>query len=174
MALVERSALVEFSAAQMFDLVQNVPAYPEFLPWCGGARVDHLENDGMQATIVIDFAGVRQSFTTRNRHTPPSHIQVALVDGPFSLLQGDWKFIELAPDACKVVFKLEYRFSNFLLEKLIGPVFSRIAASFVDSFVKRARQRYGQGAKTLAGAAPVSPRPSEPQNEPDSSPPPQP
>lgn len=140
---IERSVLVSFSAQQMFDLVADVAAYPQFMPWCGGAQVLESTPAGMKATVQIDFHGLKQSFTTRNTHQAPELIELRLVDGPFSALEGRWRFHALAPDACKVVFELQYAFSSRTLETLIGPVFNRIAAGFIDAFVKEAERRHG-------------------------------
>jgi len=143
MHTVQRSVLVPYNAAQMFDLVADVDKYPEFMPWCGGARVHSRDAHGMQASITIAFAGVRQTFTTRNTHQYPESITVALVNGPFSHLTGQWAFQALSEDACKVVFTMEYAFSNRALEMVVGPVFNRIASSFVDSFTQRAQACHG-------------------------------
>ncbi len=126
----------------MFDLVADVEKYPEFMPWCGGSVVQSRDDQGMQASITISFAGIKQSFTTRNRHDYPRQIDFELVDGPFSRLSGKWEFKELAPDACKVIYTMEYAFSNRALEMVVGPVFNRIATSFIDSFTQRAQNCY--------------------------------
>jgi len=141
---VERSVLVPHSAAQMFDLVADVEKYPQFMPWCGGATVSHRDELGMQASITIALAGLKQTFTTRNSHSYPKKIELELVDGPFSMLKGEWLFNALTEDACKVVFTLQYEFSSRTLEKLIGPIFNRIASSFIDSFTQRALSIYGE------------------------------
>lgn len=141
---VHRSVLVPYSNAQMFDLVADVEKYPEFMPWCGGAEVRSRDEQGMEASITIAFAGMRQRFTTRNVHVYPERIDLHLVDGPFSKLVGHWYFQALAPDACKVLFTMEYEFSNRALEAIVGPVFNRIASSFIDSFTKRAQAVYGE------------------------------
>ncbi len=126
----------------MFDLVADVARYPEFMPWCGGARV-HWKNDtGMQATVDIHFAGIRQSFTTRNDHDYPRRIVFHLVDGPFSRLTGYWTFEALGTDGCKVSYIMEYAFSSRALSAVVGPVFNRIASSFIDSFTRRAHDVY--------------------------------
>jgi ribosome-associated toxin RatA of RatAB toxin-antitoxin module len=98
----------------------------------------------MRASITISFAGVRQAFTTQNRHEYPGLITLELVDGPFSVLTGRWEFNELSPQACKVLFTMEYAFSSRALEAVVGPVFNRIASSFIESFTRRAQDRYGQ------------------------------
>jgi ribosome-associated toxin RatA of RatAB toxin-antitoxin module len=141
---VERSVLVLHSASQMFDLVADVEKYPQFMPWCGGATVSAHDSHGMQASITISFAGIKQTFTTRNKHQYPSCIELELVDGPFSVLTGKWEFISLSQDACKVMFTLNYQFSNRTLETLVGPIFNRIATSFIDSFTQRALVCYGE------------------------------
>ena len=112
------------------------------MPWCGGASVQSRDEHGMQATITISFAGIRQSFTTRNEHDYPRQITFNLVDGPFSELTGKWEFVELSPDACKVVYTMQYAFANRGLERVVGPVFNRIASSFIDSFTQRAQACY--------------------------------
>ena len=126
----------------MFDLVADVEKYPQFMPWCGGASIQARDEHGMQASITISFAGIRQSFTTRNEHDYPRQITFNLVDGPFSELTGKWEFIELSPDACKVVYTMQYAFSSRGLERVVGPVFNRIASSFIDSFTQRAQACY--------------------------------
>jgi ribosome-associated toxin RatA of RatAB toxin-antitoxin module len=141
---VERSVLVLHSASQMFDLVADVEKYPQFMPWCGGATVSAHDAHGMQASITISFAGLKQTFTTRNKHLYPTCIELELVDGPFSALTGKWEFISLSQDACKVLFTLNYQFSNRTLETLVGPIFNRIASSFIDSFTQRAQVCYGE------------------------------
>jgi ribosome-associated toxin RatA of RatAB toxin-antitoxin module len=128
----------------MFDLVADVEKYPQFMPWCGGASVSAHDAHGMQASITISFAGIKQTFTTRNKHHYPSCIELELVDGPFSDLTGKWEFISLSQDACKVLFTLNYQFSNRTLETLVGPIFNRIASSFIDSFTQRALVCYGE------------------------------
>ncbi|HWA11907.1 MAG TPA: type II toxin-antitoxin system RatA family toxin [Burkholderiales bacterium] len=143
MALTEKSVLVEYAAAQMYALVADVPSYPEFLPWCGGAEVLREEDDVVHAAIRIDFRGIRQQFSTENRLHAPDLIEMKLVDGPFRTLDGSWRFKALGDQACRVDFRLHYEFSSRLLEKLVGPVFHYIANTFVDAFVKRAAQLYG-------------------------------
>ncbi len=144
MPQVHKSVLIWYSPTEMYDLVTDVESYPQFLPWCGGASVDASEGDSVCATVVIDFKGIRQSFTTRNTNVPGQEVRMQLVSGPFSNLQGHWLFNPLADGkACKVEFVLDYRFSNFVVEKVIGPVFNHIASSFVDAFVRRAKSVYG-------------------------------
>ena len=127
----------------MFDLVAKVEDYPQFLPWCGGVEVRERGEGGIVATLAIHYHGVRQRFTTSNQNTPSTSIRMALVDGPFKILDGLWTFKALRDDACKIDLDLHYEFSNLLLEKLVGPVFGIIANSMVDSFCQRAEAVYG-------------------------------
>jgi len=143
MAVVHKSVLLAYSAEQMFALVDRVEDYPAFLPWCGGVEIRERAPDRLVAAIQINYHGIRQSFTTENTHTPPTAMQMTLVEGPFSHLDGQWHFKPLREDACKIEFDLHYEFSSKMLEKLIGPVFSKIADSFVESFCKRAEAVYG-------------------------------
>ena len=142
MALVEKSVLIERTAKQMYDLVECIEDYPKFLPWCGGSSVTSLEGDVVHASVQIDYHGLRQSFTTENARVAPYSIDMTLQDGPFQHLDGVWRFVPLSDAACKVEFRLHYEFSSQLLEKLVGPVFSHVANSFVDAFVKRAEKVY--------------------------------
>ena len=140
---VDRSVLVPYTPAQMFDLVADVDNYPAFMPWCGGAEVLSRDEQGMVASVTIAFAGMRQQFTTKNTHDYPNRIDLELVDGPFSSLAGHWQFQALGDEGCKVLFTMEYAFSSRTLEKLVGPVFNRVASSFIDSFTRRAQDCYG-------------------------------
>ncbi|BCM24807.1 type II toxin-antitoxin system RatA family toxin [Methyloradius palustris] len=142
MAHVEKTVLVNFSAAQMYALVDTVEKYPEFLPWCGGIDLIERDETTTTATLHIDYHGIKQKFTTQNFKTYPSSMEITLKDGPFSHLEGNWRFIALSETACKIEFKLTYEFSNLFLEKLISPVFSHIANTFVDAFVVRAEKVY--------------------------------
>jgi len=143
MAVVHKSVLLGYSAQQMFALVNAVEDYPKFLPWCSGVTIREREGDRLVATLQINYHGVRQSFTTENLNAAPVSMKMRLVDGPFKMLDGTWTFKALREDACKIDFDLKYEFSSRLLEQLIGPVFSMIANSFVDSFCKRADVIYG-------------------------------
>ncbi len=149
---VNKSVLLWYSPTQMYDLVTAVPDYPRFLPWCAQAEVLDTHATGVTARVHLSMAGLRHAFTTRNEHVPGQQVSMHLVDGPFSVLEGTWRFHALAqpgaapdvaPSACKVEFDLRYAFSSRALELVISPVFDRIANTFVDSFVKRAEQVYG-------------------------------
>jgi ribosome-associated toxin RatA of RatAB toxin-antitoxin module len=138
MAKVNKSILVEHPAGAMFALVDQVEEYPDFLPWCGGTDVKWRDELVTIATIHIDYMGVKQSFTTENCKSHPTEMNLTLQDGPFTHLQGHWRFHALGNAACKIEFDLSYTFSSRLLETLLSPVFNHIANTFVDAFVTRA------------------------------------
>jgi ribosome-associated toxin RatA of RatAB toxin-antitoxin module len=142
---VKKSVLLWYSPHEMYELVTAVKDYPKFLPWCERADVLETHEGGMTAKLYLHYAAVRHAFTTRNTHVPDSEVVVTLVDGPFSKLDGTWKFQRLGSggNACKIDFDMCYAFSNLALELLLSPVFDRVANTFVDSFVKRAEQVYG-------------------------------
>ncbi len=144
MAQVEKTVLVMHSCETMFQLVDAVEDYAGFLPWCGGSDVIERTEQVTQATIHIRYHGIVQHFTTRNHKQFPHQMDITLVDGPFKQLTGHWHFIALREDACKIEFKLEYVFANGLIERIIAPVFSHIANTFVDSFVKQANKLYSK------------------------------
>lgn len=143
---VKKSVLLWYSPREMFDLVVDVPAYPQFLPWCQRAEVLSQEPGAMTARLHLAYAGVRHAFTTRNTQVEGQSVSMGLVDGPFSHLEGLWRFLPLGPDgkACKVEFALSYAFSSRPLELVVSPVFDRIANTFVDAFVARAEQVHGK------------------------------
>ena len=138
MVIVERQALVPHSAARMYALVEDVESYPRFLPWCSGAEVAFRDAERPVATLHVEYRGVRQQFTTENRKRPGEHIGLALVRGPFRSLRGEWRFVALAEDACRVELSLAYELGSPLLDRLLGPAFDHIANTFVDAFVRRA------------------------------------
>ncbi len=142
---VKKSVLLWYSPREMYQLVTAVADYPKFLPWCEKAELLESRTDGVTARLHLAYMGVRHTFTTRNEHVADAAVVVGLVDGPFSLLDGTWRFMPLGVDgkACKIDFDLRYAFASTALEVLVSPVFDRVANTFVDSFVKRAEQVYG-------------------------------
>jgi ribosome-associated toxin RatA of RatAB toxin-antitoxin module len=139
---VERSVLVPYTAEQMFSLVAAIRDYPKFLPWCAATHVRPRHDGQVDATIDIHYRGVRSRFTTRNDNRHPESIQMALVDGPFRRLAGQWLFRALREDACRVQLHLHYDFAPGLLGRAIAPVFDGITASLIDSFTRRAEALY--------------------------------
>ena len=143
MPRIEKSALVPYSADEMFKLVTDISKYGDFLPWCGGARVLQRDGDEVTAEVDIAYKSVKQSFTTENVYDEGKQVTMRLKDGPFSNLNGVWKFIALGDNACKILFNIEFGFANRLVGAVIGPVFSLIANGMVDAFQKRAIEIYG-------------------------------
>lgn len=142
MALVEKSVLIMRTPAQMFELVDRVEDYPQFLPWCGGTDLISRTADHTAARIHINYHGIKAQFATENAKDPPHVMKIAFREGPFKRLEGSWRFTALGEAGCKVEFRLDYEFSSTILEKVLGPVFSHIVKTFVDSFVKRANHVY--------------------------------
>jgi ribosome-associated toxin RatA of RatAB toxin-antitoxin module len=152
MKQVKKSVLLWYSPHEIYQLVIDVEAYPQFLPWCERVEVLRREGQALTARLHLAYSGLRHAFTTRNVQVPDQSVHIGLVDGPFSLLDGMWRFVPLAlpaaqgsaaDAACKIEFELRYAFSNAVLEAAISPVFDRIANTFVDSFVRRAEQVHG-------------------------------
>ena len=143
MAEINRSVLVGYSPEQMFALVDRVEEYPGFLPWCGGVNLLHRDADVTRAQIRINYHGIRHSFTTENAKQEPAEMRIRLIEGPFRRLDGSWRFTALADRGCKVELRLNYEYSNRILEKLISPVFTYIADTLVDAFARRAEKVYG-------------------------------
>jgi ribosome-associated toxin RatA of RatAB toxin-antitoxin module len=144
MAQVEKSVIVHHTPDKMFKLVDDVEHYPQFLPWCGKTEVLARDARLTRATIHIDYHHIKQNFTTENVKDPPRSMDITLVRGPFSNLDGHWQFTPLGQEACKIEFRLHYAFSSKFLDTLIGPVFNYIANTFVDAFVQRAYEIYGE------------------------------
>ena len=144
MTTISKSALVAYTAKQMYSLVDDISSYPEFLPWCHSASVVSRDEDEVHASLYISHSGMSKSFTTCNRLQANKMIEIRLVEGPFRHLEGFWRFDALGDDASKVCLDLEFDFSNKLLSMAFGPLFSQIANSLVDSFTKRAVQVYGK------------------------------
>ena len=140
---VDRSALVPYTPQEMFELVSDIDSYPRFLPWCHGARILSSDVDEVRARIEFAVGGVTRSFTTRNRHQVNKMIEMHLVDGPFSRLNGFWRFDPLGEEGSKIALFLEYDFSNRVLGMVVGPIFGQIANTLVDSFQQRAVEIYG-------------------------------
>ncbi len=140
---VSKTVIVPYTPAQMFALVDDVERYPEFLPWCTGAEASLHSETMLRATLHIGYRGVRQAFSTENHMRAPHEMSIKLLDGPFRSLDGLWKFSDLAGKGCKIEFRLAYEFSNRVLATLVGPVFSHIADTMVEAFVKRADKVYG-------------------------------
>ena len=141
---ISRSALLPYPAEFVYDIVNEVGAYPDFLPWCGDSKVEQQSDTTMQAAIQIRRAGIKQWFRTRNKMVPGKSIDMELVDGPFRQLHGQWKFLPLDDRGCRIELALQFEFKAGLAARMIGPVFTRIANTMVDSFCQRAHDLHGR------------------------------
>ena len=135
-----RCEIVEHSAAEMYALVENIEAYPEFLPWCTAAQVHERLPGRTRATLTVGVGGLSHAFTTLNDTRPGEAIDMHLVSGPFRRFEGRWRFVALAPDACRIEFSLQYEFSSRVLGKVLSPLFDGMADSMVEAFVRRASE----------------------------------
>lgn len=140
--VVERSALVTFSASQMFGLVNDVIRYPEFLPWCVGARVEDVSPSERVASVKVSKGLVRMQFTTRNQLTRDAQILMDLIEGPFSHLAGRWNFDPVGDRGSRVSFRVEFEFKSRVMSAAFSPVFQSVCDSIVDAFVARAQAMY--------------------------------
>ena len=143
MRKVHRSALVPYSAYEMFSLVDDVEAYPEFLPWCNDAEVHNRTEDTIEATLELHKGSVSKHFTTRNTRRKYEAIDIALVGGPFRHLAGGWRFQDLGDAGCKVSLELDFQFDSFLVDMMFGSFFEETCNSLVDAFTRRASAVFG-------------------------------
>ncbi len=139
---VERSALVAHSAMDMYKLVADVPSYPEFLSWCTATMVHEQNSVTQKASLTVTIAGVTQRFTTMNALTTGERVGMQLFDGPFKNLQGEWCFIQLGEDGCKISLELEFEMTGGLMSTMFGKGFGKIANRLVEDFCKRAEKVY--------------------------------
>jgi ribosome-associated toxin RatA of RatAB toxin-antitoxin module len=139
---IRRSALMPYPVQFMYDIVNDVDSYPEFLPWCGGVKIHQLDNSSMEASILMRGAGLNHWFKTRNSMVPGKSIEMELVEGPFSKLDGLWSFTPIDSEGCKIELRLLFEMKQGLASTLIASAFSRIANTMVDSFCDRARDQY--------------------------------
>ncbi len=142
MTCVKKSREVPFSCGQMYALVNDIEKYGEFLPYFAACEVHHRDEDEVQATLSIAAAGMTKSFTTRNRLQHNKMIEIRLIDGPFSHLEGFWRFDD-TPMGCLISFDLEFTFAGRMLSMLLGPVFEQVTDSMVDAFCDRAKALHG-------------------------------
>ena len=142
MPSIHRSALMPYSARIMFEIVNDVAAYPEFLPWCADSRILAQTDASMEASILMKKAGVNHWFTTKNTIDKNKSIKMTLLNGPFKQLDGEWRFTEFEPGTSKIELDLSFEISFGLGATLIAPIFTQIANTLVDSFCKRAQNLY--------------------------------
>lgn len=143
MPVIERSALVPYSAAQMFALVDGIAGYPDFLPWCVGAEELARGQEQVEARLKVSKGPFQNSFSTRNTLRADEHISMELLDGPFRYLTGCWTFLSLRADACKVTLNLDFEFSSRTADAAFSRLFGDVMASMIDAFTQQARKQYG-------------------------------
>jgi ribosome-associated toxin RatA of RatAB toxin-antitoxin module len=144
MTTISKSALVSYSASQMYALVDDIESYSDFLPWCTASRVLSRNEDEVRGVIELARSGMQKSFTTCNRLQKHKMIEIRLVEGPFKHLEGFWRFQMLANESCKVTLDMDFEFSNRLVSIVFGPVFNQITNTLVDAFCQRAVDVYGK------------------------------
>ena len=142
MPTVSKQALVQYSAEQMYQLINQVEYYPLFLPWCSSTQILSQSESDMKARINIAKGPVSKSFITHNKLTPNQKVEMNLVDGPFKKLQGAWKLTPLSQGTDVSLF-LEFEFSSKLLGLTFGPIFHQATQTMMNSFLERAQKIYG-------------------------------
>jgi len=141
---IRRNALIRYSPAQMFELVSDVEAYPTRFPWCADAEILERESDSvLVARLDLKFAGLTQSFTTRNTMDPPHKLHLHLVDGPLHTLEGEWTFDALGKDGSKIALALDFEYAGFLVGQALRLGFQGLANRMVDDFCRAAVKAYG-------------------------------
>jgi ribosome-associated toxin RatA of RatAB toxin-antitoxin module len=135
---IARSAIVEHSGDALYALIEDIEAYPQFLPWCLGARIHERAPGRTVATLTVGIKGVRQAFTTENINRPGESIDMRLIEGPFKRFAAAWRLKPLGANATRIEFTLEYQFASRVLARLLEPLFSHIADTMVTSFGRRA------------------------------------
>ncbi len=143
MPTIQRSALLPYPAEQLFDLVNDIEAYPSFMDGCVGAQILRREEHVVEARLDLSRGGIAQSFATRNRASEYHTIELELLDGPFETFTGRWQFQQLGDMACKVSLDLEFRFNNSLLGAAAGKLFDSVTSNLVDAVSRRAKAIYG-------------------------------
>lgn len=142
MTTVSKSRAVAHSCEDMYNLVNDIERYGDFLPYFEKSIVHYRDEDEVHATLVVSLSGMQKSFSTRNRLQKNKMIEIRLVDGPFSHLEGFWRFNE-TPTGCEVVFDLEFQFSSRMVAMLLEPFFEQVANKMFDAFCSRAEAMHG-------------------------------
>jgi len=140
---IQRSALLPYSAQSMYELVNDVARYGDFLPWCEAGEVLECSQTHMLARLSLGKGIIRQQFVTRNALVPGERIEMNLAEGPFKKLHGLWLFQSLGEAACKISLDLSFDYSGALVKASLGPLFNQLAGSMVDAFCTRARALFG-------------------------------
>lgn len=147
MKRIARSAIVEHAAGELFALVEDIEAYPQFLPWCREARVRERNAGRTVATLAVGLKGVRYEFSTENSNRPPEAIDMRLLEGPFRSFEAHWRFHALGPRAARIEFSMAYELAGRLVARALAPVFDSIADTMVDAFKRRADQVHAKSAR---------------------------
>ncbi|MBL1321921.1 MAG: type II toxin-antitoxin system RatA family toxin [Methylophaga sp.] len=143
MTTITRSSLVLFTPQQMFALVNDIEAYPSFLPWCRGCKIINKTDDTVDASLELAKGGIHHVFSTRNKLIQGESIDISLIDGPFQHLEGHWKFAMIGDNqGCRIQLDMDFEFSNRLVSMALGPIFTQISGSLVEAFCKRAQEIY--------------------------------
>ncbi len=140
---VSRSALLPFSARQIYQVIADVRSYPLFLNWCDDMSVVSESDEEMVAKLFISYGKLKFSFSTRNQMIEDQSVSMSLVDGPFSALDGKWEIQRLGESACKVSLIMDFKFESSVTQRLLGGVFKNVIAAQLDAFQKRANDLYG-------------------------------
>ena len=143
MPTISRSALVIYSAEQIYQLINDVVAYPQFLPDCSDSKIISEQGNEMTAALLVSKGGLKKWFTTKNSLTPNENITLRLVGGPFKQLIGHWQLTPLSEEACKISLQLDYEFSSRVFDLAFGRVFNNMANNMVQAFTQRAKAIYG-------------------------------
>jgi len=147
MKRIARSAILEHPASALYALVDDIEAYPQFLPWCREARVRERTPERTVATLSVGLKGMRHALSTENRHRPPEAIDMRLLDGPFRRFEAHWRFHALGPRAARIEFSMAYELAGGLVARALAPLFDSIADTMVDAFKRRADQVHAKTAR---------------------------
>jgi len=143
MPAISRNALVMYTVEQMYLLINDIDAYPQFLPDCSDSKIITQDEHSVTASLLVSKGGLKKWFTTKNTLVSNKQVNMELVDGPFKKLIGSWQLIELSEEACKISLDLEYEFSNKMFDLAFGRVFNQLANNMVQAFTQRAKVVYG-------------------------------
>ena len=147
MKRIARSAIVEQPARALYALVEDIESYPQFLPWCRGARVRERSPGRTVATLTVGLKGMRHEFSTENRNRPPDAIDMRLLEGPFRRFEAHWRFHALGPAAARIEFSMTYELAGGLVARALAPLFDSIADTMVDAFKRRAERVHAKAAR---------------------------
>ena len=143
MTVIDRSALLPYTAYQLFNLVSDVESYPSYMDGCVDARILRREEDWVEARLDLARGGITQSFSTRNRMSAPGEITLELIDGPFEYFTGRWEFQSLGDSACKMSLNLEFTINGSLFGAAASRLFDKVTNNLIDAVGRRASQIYG-------------------------------